>query len=160
MTEKLVHAVASGSIPIVAGKDNKPDYLRFMPKGSFINIYDFLTVQDLANHLKKVSNNKTEYEKYITFKRNHIYTRKSFVGLPLDEIIRIAKTIINPNEKFFSELIAKEKSESKLCKVAKYLNETPDDLIRAEISKRKSDRPVIEIACLRQGNLFSDFLLK
>jgi hypothetical protein len=54
VTEKLVHAVASGSIPIVAGRDNKPDYSKFMPKNSYINIYDFKTVEELAEHLKKV----------------------------------------------------------------------------------------------------------
>lgn len=52
VTEKLAHAVASGSIPIVAGRDQKPDYLRFMPKNSYINIYDFKTVEDLVKHLK------------------------------------------------------------------------------------------------------------
>lgn len=52
VTEKLAHAVASGSIPIVAGRDSKPNYLRFMPKNSYINIYDFKTVEDLVKHLK------------------------------------------------------------------------------------------------------------
>lgn len=157
VTEKLVHAVASGSIPIVAGRDNKPDYLKFMPKNSYINIYDYKSVDELAKHLEMLSNNKQEYEKYIQFKFNHNYTRSSFVGRPLDEIIKIAKTIINPNEKFFRELIEKETSVSKICKVAKYLHDTPEDVVKEEIIKRKINRPSTNEACLPSGNLFNDF---
>ena len=66
VTEKLVHAIASGSIPIVAGKDGKPDYLRFLPSNSFINIYDYHSLNDVVVKIKKLSLNKTEYN-------NHIY---------------------------------------------------------------------------------------
>jgi hypothetical protein len=38
VTEKLVFAVASGSIPIVAGRDNKPNYDRYMPRDSYISL--------------------------------------------------------------------------------------------------------------------------
>ena len=67
VTEKLVHAVASGSIPIVAGRDNKPDYLKFMPRNSFINIYDFKTVEELATHLKMDERNDLKTNKCMRF---------------------------------------------------------------------------------------------
>ena len=158
VTEKLVHAVASGSIPIVAGRDNKPDYLKFMPKGSYINIYDYKSVDELATHLNSIASNKTLYEQFIKFKRNHDYKRTDFVGMPLENIIKTAKTIIDPNETFFSELIAKEKSLNKICKIANYLSVTPPDVVKSDINSRKINRPIIQDACLPAGNLGIDFL--
>ena len=158
VTEKLVHAVASGSIPIVAGKDGKPDYLRFMPKGSYINIYDFKSPEELANHLVLVGSSKEEYEKYIKFKFNHNYTREDLKKLSLPEIIQVAKQIIDPSEKFFSELVAKEKSENKLCKLAKYLNRTPADVVEKEINANRIKRPATGEACLPARNLEREFV--
>ena len=158
VTEKLVHAVASGSVPIVAGKDGKPDYLRFLPKGSYINIYDFKSPEELANHIVLVSSSKEEYEKYIKFKFNHNYTREDLKRLSLPEIIQVAKSIMDPGEKFFSELVAKEKSENKLCKLAKYLNRTPADVVEKEIAARKINRPSTVEACLQSRNLEREFV--
>lgn len=69
ISEKLIEAFASTSIPIVASKDGKPDYERFAPKYSYINVYDFKTIQDLANYLKYLSNNQTAYNEYLWFRR-------------------------------------------------------------------------------------------
>jgi hypothetical protein len=157
VTEKLVHAVASGSIPIVAGKDNKPDYLRYMPKNSYINIYDYKTVNDLVKHLKTVASDKNEYEKYIYFKRKHNYTREQLNGLSLKELISLAKSIFDPSESFLSQLVLKEKSENKLCKIARYLKTHPDKLIEKQIQLNKMLRPSINEACLTTGNLGTDF---
>ena len=157
ITEKLVHAVASGSIPIVAGKDGKPDYTRYMPKDSYINIYDYKTVDELVEKLKKIENDKNEYEKYISFKRNHNYTRDYLKSLSLPDLIRTAKKIIDPNEKFFSGLIDKEKSESKLCKIARYLKTTPKRAMHEAIKSNRANRPSTYQACLPSGNLGRDF---
>ena len=117
--------MASGSIPVVAGKDGKPDYLRYMLKNSSINIYDFASVDSLVAHLKLVASSRVEYEKYIWFKLKHNYTRENIGKMSLNEMISFAKTILDPNEKLFTRgIVAKEKSESKLCKVARYLKET------------------------------------
>ena len=159
ITEKLVHAVASGSIPIVAGKDNKPDYLKFMPKDSYINIYDYKTIDDLVAKIKSISSNKTEYESYIKFKKSHNYTREYLYSLKLNELIQAAKTILNPNETFFRHLITKETSESKLCKVAKYLQNTPEHIIKDEIQAKRARRPSTEEACLSSLNIMRDFQL-
>ena len=157
VTEKLVHAIASGSIPIVAGKDNKPDYLKFMPKNSYINIYDYKRIDDLVKQLKLIESDKQEYEKYIYFKKNHNYTREYLSGLSLDEIIKLSKTVIDPSERFFSELIAKEKSENKLCKIARYLKNTKPDEIDKQIEAKRIKRPDSSVACINRNNLADDF---
>lgn len=67
VTEKLIEAFASSSIPIVASRNQFPNYLRFAPKSSFINIYDFASVEDLAVYLNYLSNNQTAYNEYLWF---------------------------------------------------------------------------------------------
>lgn len=159
ITEKLVHAVASGSIPIVAGKDNKPNYARFLPKNSYINIYDFKTVEDLVSHINKVGSSKEEYEKYLYFKRNHNYTRDYIKSLSLDKVIELSQTIMpyEDQKTFYDGIIFKEKSENKLCKIARYLKNTPRDQIRQDIEAKRINRPDTAEACLPHGNLGSDF---
>ena len=158
VTEKLVHAVASGSIPIVAGKDNKPNYSKFLPKNSYINIYDYNSIDDLVNHLKKIESNQNEYEKYIWFKRNHNFTREYLKSLSLEEIIAAMKTVIKyeQNKEFYNGLVTKEKSENKLCKIAKYLQQTPSDIIKKETNKNLGARPNIQDACIPNGGLGND----
>ncbi|CAF0914949.1 unnamed protein product [Brachionus calyciflorus] len=158
VTEKLVHAVASGSIPIVAGKNNKPNYLKFMPKHSYINVYDYKSIDDLVKHLKLIESDKNEYEKYIHFKKNHNYTREYLASLQLDELIKVAKTILGyeKEKEFFDGLITKEKSENKLCKIARYLKNTPKDVVEKEINEKRGNRPDTSVACLEHGNLGAD----
>ena len=151
--------MASGSIPVVAGKDGKPDYLRYMPKNSYINIYDFASVDSLVAHLKLVASSRVEYEKYIWFKLKHNYTREHIGKMSLNEMISFAKTIISPNETMFtSGIVAMEKSESKLCKVARYLKETPRQIIHEQIKAKRQNRPTTSEACLKPGNLARDIL--
>ena len=160
VTEKLVHAVASGSIPIVAGKNNKPDYLRFMPKNSYINIYDYKTIDDLVLKIKSIAENPSEYESYIKFKRKHNFTREALYKKSLNELIDLAKTVFDPNEMFIQNLVLKETSESKLCKVARYLQETPEEIVRNAIKSHKQARPSPEEACLPRYNIVNDFKLE
>ncbi|RNA02006.1 glycosyltransferase family 10 [Brachionus plicatilis] len=143
VTEKLVHVVASGSIPIVAGKNNKPNYLKFLPKNSFINIYDYKSVDDLVKHLKKIESDKSEYEKYIWFKRSHNFTRETLAQMSREKLIETAKKALGyeENKQFFHGLVSKEKSENKLCKLARYLRDTPSEKIDLEIEKNRINRP-------------------
>ena len=141
----------------MAGKDGKPDYLKFMPKNSYINIYDYKTVDALVDHLKLVASDKNEYEKYIWFKRKHNFTREQLGAKSLDELINLARSIFDPSEKFFKGLIGKEKSENKLCKVARYLRDTPEQLLNEQINAKRINRPTTSEACLRPGNLAQDF---
>jgi hypothetical protein len=155
VTEKLVYAVKSGSIPIVAGKNNKPNYARYLPKNSYINVYDFKTVADLVKHLKLVASNRTEYEKYFKFKFKHNYTREFLISQPLSKQIEIAKSILGEDEEkeFFNGIILKEKSQNKVCKIARYINETPRETVEAEIKSHRIARPSISEACLPSGDL-------
>ena len=156
VTEKLVHAVASGAIPIVAGKDNKPDYLRFLPKKSYINIYDYSTIDEIVDKINSIASNKTEYESYMKFKFKHNFTREYLQKLTLNELIVLTKTIIDPKEEFFSQLIDKEKSENKLCKIARYLNNTSKEIIDKQIKENKINRPDSNSICLPNRNLAND----
>ena len=151
--------MASGSIPVVAGKDGKPDYLRYMPKNSYINIYDFASVDSLVAHLKLVASSRVEYEKYIWFKLKHNYTREHISKMSWNKMISFVKTILSPNETMFtSGIVAMEKSESKLCKVARYLKETPPQIIHEQIKAKRQNRPTTSEACLKPGNLARDIL--
>ena len=164
VTEKLVHAVKSGSIPIVAGYEGKPDYLRFMPVNSYINIFDFENVTDLVEHLRKVGSNAQEYEKYLYFKKGHSFTKDYLSNLDLDSLVNLAKEHFkqfdermgNEEQTFFSHIVLKEKSENKLCKIARYLRERDDETIQKEITDRRSIKPESTTACL-PGQYFAKF---
>jgi hypothetical protein len=69
VSEKLIEGLASTSIPIVASRNNKPDYTRFAPKHSYINIYDYKSAKELANYLNYLSKNETAYNEYLWFRR-------------------------------------------------------------------------------------------
>ncbi len=142
------------------GRDGKPDYKRFLPNNSFINIYDYKTVDELAKHINKIASERAEYAKYMPFKSGHQLTRKQLYGLGLKELIAKSKEIISPDESFFSELVAKEKSDNKLCKVASYLRRTPEDDVARQIAARQSERDPPEVACLKVKNLQRDFEIK
>lgn len=160
VTEKLVHAIASGSIPIVAGRDNKPDYNKFLPKNSFINIYDYKTVDELVAHINKITSDPVLYNSYMAFKKSHNLTRKELYALKLKELIVKSKEIIEPTEKFFKELVAKEKSDNKLCKIASYLNSHSREVVEEEIKLRRQKRGTVEQDCLRSKNIPVDFDIK
>ena len=169
VTEKLVHAVASGSIPIVAGINGKPEYLKFMPRNSYINIFDYSSVDEFIKHLNVIQSDKREYEKYIYFKRGHSYNSIYLHNLDLQAIIELSKTHFrqfessyetnNGEQLFFSELIAKEKSENKLCKIARYLKETPNDLLEYQIEQNRMNRIDKQDSCLPVSYIVNFFNL-
>ncbi|KAF9141803.1 4-alpha-L-fucosyltransferase [Mortierella sp. GBA39] len=51
VTEKFYDVLASGAIPIYMGA---PDIADFVPEGSYINVKDFATYDDLIHHMKTV----------------------------------------------------------------------------------------------------------
>ncbi len=69
ITEKLIEAYSSTSIPIIASRNGKPDYARFAPKYSYINVYDYKTIKELADYLNYLSNNITAYNEYLWFRQ-------------------------------------------------------------------------------------------
>ena len=177
VTEKLVHAVASGSIPIVAGIGDAPNYLKFMPKNSYINIYDFASIDSLVSHLKFVSSNQTEYEKYVWFKKMKtsnqtlVYSNNNNNNknneTELSEFVKESRLYfqyigahVDQNLTFFNELIRKESSENKLCKIARYLMQSNASVVRKEIEKKRADRPYAKQVCLPRRHIVKHFGIK
>lgn len=156
VTEKLDFAVMSGAVPIVASIENKPDYTRFLPRNSYINVLDYKSIDDLVRKLNSIANSRTEYEEYMAFKFRHNYSRDYLHSLNLTDLIELARSIIGPDEPFFRHLIAKETSDNKLCKIASYLNKHTPDQIRADINKHKGDKKSAATNCMK-GNLLPEF---
>ena len=69
ISEKLIEGISSSSIPIVASRNNIPDYTHFAPKHSYINVYDYKSVKELADYLNYLSQNETAYNEYLWFRR-------------------------------------------------------------------------------------------
>ncbi|CAF1317818.1 unnamed protein product [Rotaria sp. Silwood1] len=154
VTEKLVKAVESGSIPIVAGRNGRPDYQRFMPEHSYINVYDYKSIKDLANELKRIANNKTLYESYLWYKKHNKIISK-LRKLTLDEKIKHFSDVIGSNATIITNgIIAKEKSEDKVCKLIRFVRQTPWQEIAAHSGTARIGS---DIACLPRGSLLSYF---
>ena len=145
VTEKLVKAVASGSIPIVAGRNGRPDYRRYLPSHSFINIFDYPSVKALADDLKRIAQNKTLYESYLWYRR-HDKDLAKFKELALEAKVRQCGEVIGANATMIvSGIASKEKSENKICKLIRFVRQTS----WREISKHeKTARPSASVACL------------
>jgi hypothetical protein len=69
ISEKLIHALSSTSIPIIASRNGKPDYTRFAPNYSYINIYDYKSIKELVDYLNYLSINETAYNEYLWFRQ-------------------------------------------------------------------------------------------
>jgi hypothetical protein len=69
VTEKFIHAISSTAIPIIASRNGKPDYSRFAPKYSYINVYDYKSVKELADFINYLSINQTAYNEYLWFRQ-------------------------------------------------------------------------------------------
>lgn len=108
-----------------------------------------------------MGSDKNEYEKYIAFKRKHNYTRDELLRKSLDELIVLARDVLGyENEReFFDGLVSKEKSENKLCKIARYLHATSKQDIERDIKSNRINRPESSEACLPRSNFVNDFKL-
>lgn len=108
-----------------------------------------------------MGSDKNEYEKYIAFKRKHNYTRDELLRKSLDELITLARDVLGyENEReFFDGLVSKEKSENKLCKIARYLHATSKQDIERDIKSNRINRPESSEACLPRSNFVNDFKL-
>ena len=145
VTEKLVKAVESGSIPIVAGRQGRPDYRRYMPAHSFINVFDYPSIKALADDLKRIANNKTLYESYLWYKK-HNKNVTALRELSLDEKLKHFGDVIGSNATMIVNGIAgKERSENKVCKLTRFVRQTPWQEIAAH---RGTKRVESVTACL------------
>ncbi len=143
-------------MPIVASADDKPNYLRFLPRGSYINVYDFESIDQLVEKLSALAADQREYEKYLWFRYRHNYSREYLSGLELSELVAKAKEIIGADEPFFGQLVAKEASENKLCKVARFLKARTPGQVRSAIEARRGEKASGLTHCL-PGRALSKF---
>jgi hypothetical protein len=61
ITEKIWEPLSAGTLPVYFGAPNAKE---LVPNRSMIHVDDFDTLEDLADHLTDVANNKTLYESY------------------------------------------------------------------------------------------------
>ena len=154
VTEKLVKAVESGAIPIVAGRRGRPDYRRYMPDHSYINVFDYPSVKALADDLKRIASNKTLYESYLWYKK-HTKNITQLRELSLDEKLKHFGDVIGSNTTMIVEGIAgKEKSENKVCKLIRFVRQTPWKEIAAH---RGTGRVESGTACLPAKSILTHF---
>lgn len=66
--DQLSHALDAGSVPVVMGTDKLDEFLPGNLQDSVIKVRDFKNAKLLAEHLKNVNNNETEYNKYLGWK--------------------------------------------------------------------------------------------
>jgi len=72
LTEKLWwNAIGRDSVPVVMGGKSQRDYKRLLPPKSYINVEDFESPKDLADFLKFLDKNATEYNKYHEWKKDY-----------------------------------------------------------------------------------------
>jgi hypothetical protein len=154
VTEKLVKAVTSGSIPIVAGRDGRPDYRRYMPKHSYINVFDYPSIKALGDDLKRIGNDKELYESYLWYKK-HDKNIAKLKSASLDEKLKHFGDVIGANATMIVNGIAgKEKSENKICKLTRFVRQTPWQDI---IAHKKTARADPGTACLPGKNIITYF---
>ena len=149
ITEKLIEAFASTSVPIIAGRNNKPNYARFAPKYSYINVYDYKSMKDLADYLDYLSKNETAYNEYLWFRQEDKIRNQS-----LSEYLHLADEIFGVNSTIRQWLLTKETSRNKYCKLAEFIHINDWDSIH---QRKKIDRPTVEQVCLPHNDLLSYF---
>jgi alpha-1,3-fucosyltransferase len=88
ITEKPFKVMNEYIIPVVY---NGVEMSRFLPPKSYIDANSFKTPEDLANHLKFLSNNVTEYVKYFWWKKHYRVELTNF------DVCEICKKLNEPN---------------------------------------------------------------
>ncbi|UJR14605.1 hypothetical protein I4U23_001600 [Adineta vaga] len=154
VTEKLVKAVESGSIPIVASYSGRPDHRRYMPEHSFINIFNYSSIKELANDLKRIGDDKKLYESYLWYKK-HDKNLAELKKMSLDDKLKNFADVVGANATMMTEGIAgKERSENKICKLIRFVRQTPWKEIAEH---RKMPRADAGAACLPSGFILTHF---
>jgi len=69
ISEKLLNAVNCQAIPLIYSPRGYPDYLKRLPEGSFINVWDFETPEALVAELRSISQDKKRYNRFFKAKR-------------------------------------------------------------------------------------------
>ncbi|XP_062398629.1 alpha-(1,3)-fucosyltransferase 7 [Sardina pilchardus] len=72
ITEKLWrNAFLAGAVPVVLGPP-RSNYEEFVPPDSFIHVDDFKSSSELASQLKRLAENRTQYELYFKWHKDHV----------------------------------------------------------------------------------------
>jgi len=66
--DQLNHALSAGSVPVVMSTDKLDEFLPGNLRNSVIKVRNFKSPKLLADYLKFLSNNETEYNKYLEWK--------------------------------------------------------------------------------------------
>ncbi len=66
--DHILHALNAGSVPIVMGTDKIYEFLPGNLKNAILNVRDFKSPKDLADRLKSLMKNKTEYNTFLEWK--------------------------------------------------------------------------------------------
>ena len=75
VTEKAYRALYHGLIPVVLGHSN---YTKFLPPNSYIDVRDFRSPKELADHLKDISTNDSLYQKYTSWRKYYSVERNGY----------------------------------------------------------------------------------
>ena len=67
--DQISHALDAGSVPVVMGTDKIFEFLPGNLKNAIVNLRDFRNPRELAERLNFLMNNKSEYNKYLEWKR-------------------------------------------------------------------------------------------
>ena len=70
--DQLTHALNAGSVPVVMGTDKLDEFLPGNLRHAVIKVRDFKSPKLLAEHLKFLIHNETEYNKYLEWKQTGI----------------------------------------------------------------------------------------
>ncbi|CAF3750420.1 unnamed protein product [Rotaria sp. Silwood1] len=156
VTEKLIDALSSTSIPIVASRNGKPDYTRFVPKYSYINVYDYKSIKDLANYLNYLSINETAYNEYLWFRKLPVnkYASLGTIKRTLTENLHLADEILGEHATMRKWLLSKETSVNKYCKLAQFIYTNYWESI---YKRKKINRPTADEVCLPKNDLATYF---
>eukprot|EP01084_Bolivina_argentea_P028968 53803_1 len=140
ITEKLNNAIWTGTIPIVFSPNGIPDYDRWLPPHSYINVADFQSAKALGEYLKRVAGNETLYNSYFEYKFN---ARKSEIHYQ-KELRKIQERRLSPE---LREKQLRSSSQGLTCNMV----EETFNYIRA--GKKKSVGA--DKTCLKRGSIRS-----
>jgi alpha-1,3-fucosyltransferase len=100
ITEKVYRSMKHMIIPVVYGGAH---YWKFLPPHSYINVNDFKSIQELADHLKYLSANPEEYVKYFWWKKHY-----KIVGTLDETFCNLCQTLHDPvlgkREKIYNDI--------------------------------------------------------
>lgn len=66
--DQLVHALNAGTVPVVLGTDKIDEFMPGNLRNAYINVHNFKSPRRLAERLKFLGNNESEYNKYLEWK--------------------------------------------------------------------------------------------